>query len=316
MRRPPAVPGRLETADPGIEAAPGLADLAVAETARPQPALDLALRLLAVDVVERLGVDLGRVLVGVGGLRLHRRQEEERSRRGEVPRRQEVAAELDRRRARQLAQGQGGGGVEGPAARPEVLVDRVPGERVAEAVESRVGVGLLDQLGEHGRRERAAQLLDAGTGHPGQDVVAEAVAENGRRAKDLRLAGEEAVDAVEDDVADRLRQAAGDHPVPARVTGGLEHLLDDVGVALAPFQEGQRGRPKPLAADRGADHRPGPGRVERLEGDRLDQPRLLPAPDQGPQGMAAGEILGPAGADQEEADRPLHPRQVVEELAG
>jgi hypothetical protein len=57
-------------------------------------------------------------------------------------------------------------------------------------------------------------------------------------------------------------------------------------------------------------------RVERLEGDRLDQAHLLPAADQRPKRVAAGEVLGPAGADQEEADRPFHPRQVVEELAG
>jgi hypothetical protein len=124
--RPPAVTGRLEVADAGVETASRLGDLAVAESARPQPAFELALGLLAVGLFERLGVDLGRILMGVGSLRLLRGPEEEGSRRCEVARREEVPAELDRRRPRQVAQRKRGGGVEGPAARAEVLIDRVP----------------------------------------------------------------------------------------------------------------------------------------------------------------------------------------------
>ena len=104
--------------------------------------------------------------------------------------------------------------------------------------------------------------------------------------------------------------------LPTRVDRRPEQLLDQVRVALGAFLQGlQGGRTKPFGTHGGADHRPGLPGVQWLQLEQLDLPGLFPAPDQLAERVVAAEILGPAGADQQQAKRPDQARQVVEELA-
>ena len=293
--------GRLQPVDACRQPAPRLGDLAVLQAGHAQPALQLGLLEVALDVLERLGVDLGRVLGGISRLRLLGGLQEEGRGRAPVARRQQVPADLDRRRPGLSRQRRRRRSVEAPAAgSDQVVLDGIAGERVTEPVEPELAVGLFEQLGGDRGLQRVPQLLCVETGHGGQALVAEALAENGRRLQDLHALAAQALDPRQHAFADGLRQQPLLPSLPAGVAGSAEQLLDQVRIALGTLQDRlQGGRSKTIRTNGGPDHRAGLDCVQRLQPDDLDLVRPLPAPNQLPERVVAPEVLRPAGGDQD-----------------
>ena len=186
----------------------------------------------------------------------------------------------------------------GPLAGQQVLVDRLADERVAEGVRP-VGVG-DEQLVRDGL---ARAVVDVAGEHGLQQLVADRPLGHGGHAHHLLGGARQALEAAEQRVAQRGRELAG-------VGGGGQQLLGVEGVALRPRVQavGQAGIGL-VAEDAGEllDHL---AAAEALQRHPLDARGALQLGEDGTQRMAAVELVGAVGGEQEER---LGPRVADEE---
>ena len=186
----------------------------------------------------------------------------------------------------------------GPLAGQQVLVDRLADERVPEGVRP-VGVG-DEQLVRDGL---ARAVVDVAGEHGLQQLVADRPLGHGRHAHDLLGGARQALEAPEQRVAQRGRELAG-------VGGGGQQLLGVEGVALRPRVQavGQAGIGL-VVEDAGEllDHLVA---AEALQRHPLDARGALQLGEDGTQRMAAVELVGAVGGEQEER---LGPRVADEE---
>ena len=175
----------------------------------------------------------------------------------------------------------------------QVVVDRLADERVAEAVHP-VGADHEHLVGD--RLARALHHL--GGGEPGDGLeqpVRDRPVEHGGRAHHRLGGGSEALDAREQDVAQRLGQ------LPAvAVLGRRQQLLREQRVALRAAEEplGQRGR-RGLLHDALELFRQ-LAEVEAVEREPVDARGALELGQQRAQGMAPVQLVGAIGDDEAE----------------
>ena len=205
-----------------------------------------------------------------------------------------------------LAQRRREGGVEpDPLAGQQVVVDRLPEQRVAEGV--RPAARRDEHVGLDGGAERRLELGRPEVGDGGEEGVADLPPGDGDEAGDRAGGLVEAVEVHQQDVG----QLAGDLPGPR----GADELLDEEGVALGAVDDRDVLRLGHGGRVQRADEEAYVVVVERLDLEAVDAAQPHPLGRLAAQRVATVEVVGAVGHDERDA-RDRAGEEIAEHVAG
>ena len=210
-----------------------------------------------------------------------------------------------------------------PLTGQEIVVDRFVDQRVTEAVFESAGLGdehlLFDRLTDRVEQPRVVE-----SGDRRNEPVVGMAADHGCAAQHLARVVGQCVDAREHDVAQRRWDC-----IVERGTGGEQLLHEErvaVGTLVCSLDELRAG----MRSDNRRDELAGLVTVEARQVDAFGRARTIELGERGPQGMAAVQIVGSVGADDDDpgvvhaareeheqvARRPVRPVEVLEHEHG
>ena len=198
----------------------------------------------------------------------------------------------------------------GAFAGQQIVADGLADQGVAEAVA--VAVGRREQdVGVHGGPQRLDEVVLGEPGDGGEQPVLHGGAALGDDPGDPLGALGQPLDADEEQIAQGVGEAGA-----AALAGGDGEFLDEEGVAVGAFEDvvdlggvGFGGEdPGDLAADLGA--------VEAAEFDPADRAQPVEFGEQGAQRVAAVDVVGAVGGEDDEAAGAQGAEEVGEKVAG
>lgn len=198
----------------------------------------------------------------------------------------------------------------GPFAREQIVADCLAHQGVPEAISVAVGCGEQD-VGADGGAQRLDEFVLAETGDGCEQRVLDGGAALGDDPGDpLGVLGQ-TLDTDEQEVAKGVGQSG-----PAALVGGDGEFLDEEGVAVGAFEDvvdERRGRFRGedaghLARDLVA--------AEAGQFDALDGAQPVEFRDEGPQRVAAVDVVGSVGGDDDETAAAQGAQKVGEEVTG
>lgn len=198
----------------------------------------------------------------------------------------------------------------GAFAGQQIVADGLADQRVPEAVAVALRCG-EQEVGADGSAQRLDEIVLGEAGDRGQQSVLDGGTALGDDPGDLLGVFGERFDTDEKEVAQRVGESGA---VAALQVAG--ELFDEEGVAVGPFEYlvdevgfgGGREDARELATDLGA--------VEAGEFDPADGAEPVQFGEQGAQGVAAVDVIGPVGADHDEAAAAQRAEEIGEQVPG